>query len=148
MDPKINGSLGAREAATLNAVLQTSRHAQDRFIERGGRELLATVNATGVRTSAHVLLLKLVHGSLSIPGTREYIWDTTVKKDALLVRLAVPHKLPGLGLVVSAQQMTDLTALLRDTAIVTVLTSEMVANNKRVGMFYRADRTPFPRGVR
>ncbi len=140
MSPQRTKSLGDAEEARHHAALQTSRHALERFVERGGPALASTLTP---KPAMHLLLLKLVRGSLRVPGAREYVWDATVKKDALLLRLAMPHMVPGLGLVVSAQKFSNLTALLRDTVIVTVLTAEMVVNNKAAGMLYKADRTPF-----
>lgn len=125
-------SLGATERQRVPTALKATDHAIKRFLERGGG--LFTRNT-------RPFLVRLAYTSARLREAREHVWDTTVKKPVLLLRLLQPQRVHGTDAI--TLQLSDMVALIREENIVTVLTLPMVVNNKEVGMYFKSDQTPF-----
>lgn len=128
-------AVAAREKKVLTR-LQATNHAIQRFLERGGAQF---TRDTGP------FLIRLVYASMRVKEARERVWDTTVLKPVLLLRLLQPHRVHNMDVI--SVQPSDMVALIREGTIVTVLTLAMAARNKEAGMYFKPDKTPFLQGV-
>ncbi len=130
------------------SLLKVSKHAVDRFIERGGKKImidLATLSGTRINSEtrySEMLQRLTVIGLTSEKDTLE-VWDTTQGRLTKLVKLRSPDAESQKG-VVTRIKSTNMIALVSDDCVVTVLTSEMVLQNQTNGWYLRPDKTPFP----
>lgn len=133
-------------------------HGVARFVERGG--VRWPDNPTPQQYGYKLpladrdaqLLLQVCATSFVVNGASEIVWDNTVKEQTILLSLLVPLRHASLFTGVTTRPVAggdgklvwlNLTALIRDAIVVTVLDATMVEKNKYNGIYLREDKSRF-----